>query len=485
MAAVNTYRDFSFASQDNYPIISNIEFLLEPQIVRDLFNVNPLDTDIGDFMAMNLMESVEGEEIIHREKRSMLDAPFLNTSTTVTDVYGTASIGNGDPAAFATLNYVQLAASAHTPTSGDFQNLKSSPRPGEVIEFNNGSFWRIQGKRESVANAHRLYITKLVDSYPSLANTITLVGSTYGGDQITIPSDAYEEASWGMQTGKLPVFKVYRSYMSTFGELYETTDKQLRNKTYPIKDPRTGSVINFWYEIGARDTEESFVLKEAMGLFIVPKADTSAVAYDPISGTNKTLATTDGYYRVLDANAPHKQYDDNITFSFYNDLARIRNRQSQGPNCQLWYGMEYGNLVSDMLTKLGKNGSMEYDRDDLKLNFRRLEIPNGNFDHKPLRILNHPKLTNIPGRPYPWNFIIKPVDKTEDAKTGVPLNSFTIMYKVQDGGGAMGHYKVWYTGAYAPSAPSQQRVRQVNYASEKGIRVVGAEKHIFGESSYF
>lgn len=485
MAAVNTYRDFSFAAQEKYPIISNIEFLLEPQIVRELFNVNPLDTDIGDFMAMNLMEAVEGEEIIHREKRSMLDAPFLNISTTVTDVYGTASVGNGDPTAFSGLNYVQIHPNSHTPSSGDLANTLTSPRPGEIIEFTNGAFWRIQGKRESVANAHRLYITPLLTTNPSLANTITLVGTTYGGDQITLPGNGFEEASWGMQTGRLPVFKTFRSYLTTYGELYETTDKQLRNKTYPIIDPRTNQTIRFWYEIGARDTEENFMLKEAMGLFLVPKADSSAVAYDPISGTNKSLTTSDGYVRVLDANAPHKEYGDQITFAFYNDLSRIRNRLNQGRMCEFWYGMEYGSLASDMLTNLGKAGSMVYDREDLKLNFRRIELPNGTYDHKELRILNHPKLTNLPGRVYPWLGFIRPTDKTEDAKTGVPMNSFTIMYKVQDGGGAMGHYKVWYTGAYAPSATSQQRVRQVNYASQKGIRVVGAEKHIYIESAYY
>jgi len=46
MATVNTYRDFSFAAREEYPIISNIEFLLQPQIVPDLFNVNPLETDL-------------------------------------------------------------------------------------------------------------------------------------------------------------------------------------------------------------------------------------------------------------------------------------------------------------------------------------------------------------------------------------------------------------------------------------------------------
>lgn len=485
MAAVNTYRDFSFASRDEYPIISNIEFLLEPQIVKDLFNTNPLDTDIGDFMAMGLMEKVQGEEIIHREKRSMLDAPFLNQSSTVTEVFGTASVGNGDPAAFTGLAYVQLAPSAHTPTTGDFANQKSYPRAGQMIEFTNRAVWRIQGKRENISNAHRLYISPLLAANPSLAATITNVGGTIGGDQITVPSNGFEEASWGMQSGKIPTFKIFRSGISTYGELYETTDKQMNNKTWDIMDPRTGTMIQFWYEIGARDTEESFLLQEAMGMFVVPKGDANAVAYDPISGTNKTLTTTDGYIRILDATAPHKFYDDNITLAFYNDLCRLRNRLNQTKDCQLWHGMEYGNLISDLITKVGVNGSVVYDRDDLKMNFKRIELPNGTFDHKNLRILNHPKLTNLPGRVYPWLFIIKPTDKTQDAKTGIPMDAFTMMYKEQHGGGARGHYKVWYTGALAPNPTSQQRVRQVNYASEKGIRVVGAEKHIYGASAFF
>src|SRR6185295_10136931 len=156
---------FSFASQETYPVISNIEFLLEPQIVKDLFNVNPLQTDIGDFMKMGLMEMVEGEEIIHREQRRIIDAPFINSDTTQANVFGVASVANGDPAAAVGLQYIQLAASAHTPTSGDLQNTFSYPRTGDVLEFRQQYFWRVQFKRETVANAHRLYITKLDATY--------------------------------------------------------------------------------------------------------------------------------------------------------------------------------------------------------------------------------------------------------------------------------------------------------------------------------
>ena len=482
MAAVNTYRDWSFAAQEDYPVISNIDFLLEPQIVQDLFNVNPLNTDIGDFMKMNLMEKVEGEEIVHREKRKIIDAPFINSSTTITNVYGVASEGNGDPAAFSGLDYIQLASSAHTPTSGDLANEYSYIRPGDIIEFKNLAFWRVQGKRTSIADAHRLYITKLDASFPSLLNTITVVGSTIGGDQLSVPTALFEEASWGQTVGMIPTFKSFKSYLSTIADMYETTDKQLTNKTWPMEDPETGRMINFWYEIGARDTEVRFMLKEAMAVFNVPKPDASAVAYDPVSGTNKTLLGTDGYIPVLRASsgAVKKEYDDNITLALLNDLARLRNRLNQEKTSMLLYGQEFGSRASDMVTSLGVNGSIKYEHTDVDLEIDTIRIPNAVFKMKELRVLNHPELTALPGRVYPWYFIIKPMTKAQDAKTGIPLEAMTIMYKQQSGDGARGHYKVWMTGAYAPRATSTQRVRRLDYTSEKGVRVVGAEKHILG-----
>jgi hypothetical protein len=482
MPAVNTYRDWSFASQENYPVITNIDFLLEPQIVEDLFNVNPLNTDIGDFMKMNLMEKVQGEEIIHREKRKLIDAPFINSSTSVNLVYGVASVGNGDPAAFSGLDYIQLASSAHTPTSGDLANNYSYIRPGDVIEFKNLAFWRVQGKRTSVPDAHRLYITKLDATYPPLGNTITVVGSTWGGDQVSVPTALFEEATWGQTVGMIPTFKSFKSYLSTIADMYETTDKQLTNKTWPMKDPDSGKTINFWYEVGARDTDMRFMIKEAMAVFNVPKADSSAVAYDPVSGTNKTLISTDGYIPVLRATggAVKKEYDDNITLALFNDLARLRNRLNQEKTSMILYGQEFGSRASDAVTTLGVNGGIKYEHTDVDLEIDTIRIPNAVFKMKELRILNHPELTALPGRIYPWYFIIKPMTKAQDAKTGIPLEAMTIMYKFQEGKGGRGHYKVWMTGAYSPDGNSRQRVRTIDYHSEKGVRVVGAEKHILG-----
>jgi len=53
-----------------------------------------------------------------------------------------------------------------------------------LILFKNGASWRIQSKDTTNANAHRLIITKIQASSPSLANTITLNGTTTGGKTV-------------------------------------------------------------------------------------------------------------------------------------------------------------------------------------------------------------------------------------------------------------------------------------------------------------
>lgn len=489
MASVNTYRDFSFAATEEYPLISNIDFVLEPQVGRDLFNVNPMENDIGDMMKMGLMEECFGEEIIHHENRKMYQAPFVNSSTTITNVYGTASVGNGDPAAFAGLDYIQLATTSHTPETGDLAGTKSYPRPGQVIEFKNQAFWRIEGKRSTIANAHRLYIKKMKDSYPALSATITLSGSTYGGDQFTVPSNAFEEATWGMSEGLVPATKTYKSYFSTFGEIYLTTDKQEMNKTYPLYDHSSGKLINFWHEKGAYEIEQRFMMQEAMGCFIMPKADAGKTAYDPVSGTSKAYNTSEGYLPTLEANAPRVLYDDVPTLAMFKQINRKRNQLHQGRRADMWYGMEFGHRVVDLIASLRANkvipDGTAQNRDKVELGIESVEIAGWYYDLKNLRILDHPDFTNISGFPYPYYFIVKPTDKTRDPKTGIMQDAFTILYKRQVGGGARGHYKIWQTGGNAPVPTNRQRIREINFASEKGIRVVGADHHILGVASSY
>jgi hypothetical protein len=479
MAEVNTFNDFSIAANETHPLISNMSFILKPQVGADLFNVNPLETDLGDFYKMGLMKEVKGEEIIHHEKNQRIDAPFTNTSTTVGDVYGTA--GGGDPAAYAGLDYIQLAAASHSPSTGANAGTKSFPRVGQFVEFSNGAVWRIAGKRETVANEHRLYITKVKASYPALSATITNNGGTYGGDQFSCYGYGFEEATYGMQKGLVPTSKTYTNYLQTFFELYSITDFQERNETYPLV--YNGKEIKFWYVHGLDDTEVTFTFNEQFGLFLTPKDDGSLVAYDE-TGAQFPMTTTQGFIPNLQLNAQKLYYDNTPTLALFEQIIRLRRRQHLGRSCLIHMGYEFELLAKDIISQFGINGGMVYNRKAVDLNISQIQLGNFIMNLRELQILNHPKVTALEGWPYPFYFIVQPMDKMKDAKNpGKMLDPFSILYKRMVGKGARGHYKIWETGGNSETGTSGQLIRNIHIASRKGMQVVGATKYILGRKS--
>lgn len=478
MAEVNTYNDFSVAANETTPLISNFSFMLKPQVGADLFDVNPLETDIGEMMKMGLMKEVKGEEIIHHEANKRFDVPFINTSATLASVYGTASTGNGDPAAFDSYDYIQLAAASHSPTSGANANKFSYPRVGNLVQFKNGGVWRINGKREDVAGAHRLYIKKVNASVPALSATITQVGSTYGGDAFIVFSYVFEEATSGMQKGLVPTSKTYTNYLQTFYDFYDVTDQAENNETYPLKFG--GQTINFVYEKGISDTEIRFGMMEDHGLFLTPKDDGTLTGPDE-NGNTVTYTTTQGYMPNLELNAQKLYYDTNPTIALFKQISRLRRKQHQGRECMIQYGSEWGLSVEDIVTQLLVNGGTTYNRSDVDLNIRQIQLGNFVFKMKEMKIFNHPDFLGAPGFKYPEMFVVAPMDKTKDAKTNIMRDAFCIMYKKQIGRGARGHYKIWDTGANTQSGTDGKLIRRIHLASRKGMQVVGASRFILGK----
>lgn len=474
---VNTWQDFAVAAREENPLISQMSFLHKPQVGPTMFDVNPLETDIGEMFKMGLMEEVKGEEIIHHEASKRFDAPYVNTSGTQASVFGTASTGNGDDTLYTGLDYIQLDPLSHSPQSGASALKYSYPRTGQLIQFKNKGVWRISGKRESVAGAHRLYLAKINSSVPSLTNTITNAASVFGGDQFAVIGSAFEEASYGMQKGIVPSSKTYTNYLSRFAEYYDQTDVESTNETYPFM--YQGKEINFIYPRGFSDTEMRFAFLESAGLFLTPRGQ-DIPGFDK-NGSAVVMNTTQGYMPNLELNAPKLYYDNNPTVALFEQIIRLRRKLNQGRECMMQCGYEFLLKAKDIITQFGVNGGMVYNRSALDLNIDQVKIGGFTFNMKELTILNHPDITAIPGFNYPWYFIIAPMDKTKDAKTGIMKDAFTIMWKKSIGGGSRGHYQMFTLGAMADTPTDDQNVRRIHIRSSKGTRVVAASRFILGQ----
>lgn len=476
----NTYNDYSVAAEEKYPLISNFSFWLKPQVGRKLFDVNPVETDFGDFMKMGLMKEVKGQEIIHHEANSRFDVPSVNTSTTLANVYGTASVINGDPAEFVGLAYIQLSADSHSPTSGPYANTKSYPRVGQNILFSNNSEWRIRGKRESVAAAHRLYIQQVQATMPNLAATITNAAGTYGGNPFIVHTTSFGEATLGMVQGLVPTSKSFTSYLQQFSEYYVVSDWQEQNETYPVT--WDGKVIEFTYEKGINDTEIRFGAQIDNGLFLTNKDDGNLTHIDPETGATEAVTTTQGYIQNLELNAQKLYYDTTPTLALFDQINRLRRKMQQGGDMMLWVGYEFRTKMESIVTQLGVNGGVVYDRKAIDLDIQQFKKGGFMYNIKDMKILNHVKFAGAPGFKYPHYFVIAPMQKQRDPKEGTLLDPFCIIYQKQVGEGARGHYKIWETGANArPRATNRRLNREINLAAHMGMQTVAASKHILGK----
>jgi hypothetical protein len=475
----NTYNDYSVAATEQYPLISNFSFWLKPQVGRELFDVNPVETDFGEFMKMGLMKEVKGEEIIHHEANSRFDTPYVNTSATLAQVYGTGSLVNGDPAEGVGLPYIQLAAASHSPSSGPRAGKQSYPRVGQHIMFTNGGEWRIKWKRTSVDNQHRLYLQKVQSTMPDLSATIPLVAGQYGGNLFIVHTTSWGEGTRGMAEGLVPTSKTYTSWLQTFSNFYKITDFQENNETYPFV--WNGKEINFTYPKGINDSEITFGAMIDYGLFLQNKDDGNLTDLDPESGEEQSVTTTQGYIQNLEANAQELLYDTTPTIQLFRSIGRYRRKMQQGKQCMLWHGSEFAGAVEDIVTQLTINGGTLYDRTDVDLNVRTIKSMGYTYSLKALATFDHPKFAGAPGFKYPYYFVVAPMDKVKDPKTGIPQNCFEIIYKKATGGGARGHYKMWQTGADAPTPTDAQVVRRIHFYTRMGMKTVGATKHILGK----
>lgn len=472
----NTYNDHAIAATEAYPLISNFSFWLKPEIGANLFDINPMDTEWGDFMRMGLMVPVDNEEVIHSEGASLFDVPVVKSDADAAEVYGTQSGGD-----FNGYQYLVLAPESHSPATGSKAGKFSYPRQGQHILFKNNSEWRIAGVDKNTAFAHKLFLQKVHASMPNLADTIPLSGGLYGGNSFIIPHNSWEEATLGQQEGLVQPPNTHYSWIQTFTEKYKVSDLQEGNRTYPFK--WRDKVINYTYEKGISDTEIRMAAAIDNGLFLANKDDGNLSNIDPETGEAKSVYTTQGYIQNLEENAQEVLYDTTPSVGLMRQIARFRRSMQQGGEVMMWVGSEVMYILEDFISQIGVNGGMVYNRNAVDLGISRIKSGGVTYNIKPLNVLDHPKFGGAPGFPYPNYFIIAPMDKIADAKTNIPRNAFQIIYKKAVGVGARGHYKIWETGANArgTSGVDGRAIRRIHIWVHMGMQVVAASKHILGK----
>lgn len=482
---MSDFNNLAFAATESRPLISSLSTLgltRQPDNLREMFDFYPMQTDIGHMAALGRYRQVEAEsgDIYHHEKAKIIEGPTINTSATVAQVYGVGS-GNitseGKVVSVTGIDYIQIDPSSHTPSNGSDAGKYSYPRVGDTIQFTNLAVWYVYAKDEANANAHRLYIVKMDSSYPALSATIPLVGGVYGGTRFSIIGDAWEERTEGRQSGLVSAYSKYAAYLQTFTDKYEITDQAENVKMIEMKVG--GKMVKFHYEIGLSDTEERFMFKEALGLFVTPRSNVTLP-------DGKIVETTQGFIPALEASAKKLYYSSTPTIELFYEINRQKRKLYQRPESHLYFGQEFGNKTTTFLADFIKDTGTSYSTDgkaisDIDLNFQTIKLAGHTYKMRELEILSHADTLGLDGMPYQDYFFVIPTNPTKDPKSGKLNYPFTMLYAPTKGMGARGHYKIFEKGYNSQHGTGERYNREIHLYSRKGTQVAGARQIIFGK----
>lgn len=429
-------------------LISSLDMIHEPEVHRKLVGRYPMQRELNWIKEMGKLIEVKQTEYHHHEENELFDQIVI------------ASKSNSGS------NVIVTIHSDNHYNSG----ANSFPRIGDLVQFKNRTTGLVIAKSEAVASAHTITIKPINSS--QLVQTAAIASDTF-----ICFSSAWEEGTSGYTKSLIPTHTKITSKTQIFTEFFDVTSSEETNQTYiTYTNPETGEAERRYYIKGEADTADRFVMKEELGLFATPYSDTSLTnaAGDKVRTTRGMIPHLEDYGNVL-------SYTDGASSSLYDTIVKRLNKKYAEKEYLMLEGLNFSITNKNFHVDFGKNGSVVYNPNLVKMGFKGIEMNGYKFMIKTLDILNHAATLGATGFPYPDYFIMAPTGKGYDSKAAEYVDYFAVRYKKMNGGGSRGHFQVWETGGSAKSNQDGSLKRQIRYASEKGLQVFGGERFILGK----
>lgn len=451
-------------------IVSGFDLMHMPDVYRELVGQYPRQKDLHFLDEMGAAEEAK-QTIFQWAEENRLNAPFTIAAKSTVVANVTVRI--------------TLAAEDHY-KNGVYSNVRVNDR----VEFKNGAKGMVIAKNESVPSAHTIdvqSVNQTVAAYDPVAAAVV-------GNKVGIFSMGFAEGGQGYTQSKLPLVTPYNGKVQLFRETFvvtttEATNGTWFNFTYPQGHPQAGETGKFYMIKAEGDTYDTYNLHREIGLLTNDEDDGNIIISGglPIRQTRGFIPHVKRYGELMD-------YASKPSMGTFETMIRLLNKNYQEPDVLGMHGLEFGMGLDSFASDFVKNGGVLYNSstgkpmDSIALGFKQYQFASGyNFHMKKLEALSNSDTTGLSGAVYPGLCIICPTgNKKITNSNGVTQQAapITVMWKKVVGGGAVnagvnGRYKMWYTGAGADIPTNDILNRQLNMASEEGMRVLGAKRFIY------
>lgn len=436
------------------PLVSGLDLVHMPEVYNKLVGQYPKQRELNWIEAMGKYIKVEQTDYYHHEENRIIQAPQIASATN----------GSGSSVV------VTLAAVSHS-NGGKY----SYPRIGNLVQFNTYATGLITAKDTSVDDAHTITVKPVNASQNVQSGPVA-------GDVFMVYSTAGDEGGAGLTTSIIPTTTKMDNQVQIFRGYFAVTSSEQTNKTWFTMPGENGEDGNYYYIKGEMDEADRFRLQEELGLFITPKSDASLT-----DAAGNAVRTTRALIPHLQAYSNQLTYSSTPTLNLYDSIVKTINKNYGVSEYIMGQGLNFALENTKFIADFMKNGAIIYNsfggsdngsKKAIELGFSSMAYGGYTFHTKKWDILSHADTTGASGFPYADMCIMIPMGKGTDPKSGKDIDYFAVRYKQASGAGARTHYKVWQTGGNSEAGTDTTLKRQVNYASEKGIEVFGANKYI-------
>lgn len=473
------YSGFFASPSMTSPLIDPMDYINMPDVYNALMGrfVNQFSDALWmDQLRMTKKLKTTSTNPIHKEQNKAFQSATVGAFT---QTPGGATTTNPNNNAIR----ITLSGPCYSP-----DGTQSYPRVGQQLELANGTRGYIIAKSTTTPNAHTIDVTPI----NSVARTYSQFSTgVFIGQTMFFAAAPKGETSFVIADGLIPTDETFMCQVQQMTEKFSATGAQMTNESW-IEYPTLngGKRKAFWGYGLAQMYTRFFILRE---LDLLTGQGQASPTDLPTDVEGNTFRTTEGFIPTLENRGSQSiSIGSEITFDFFEDLARINMKNHSGYEFLIWAAQNVSMKFSRFGVSAGANGGVVYDSGNgskkLIAKFGSIGLADYEYELKQMSALSHNELAGIAGARYADYAICLPKNEAS-IQTGNEYGSsnlvgemsmpFVMLYKDFSGenGGQVGRGNFMYigTGGLSPTGPTELRdIMNVGMISHFAARTIRA-----------
>lgn len=356
---------------------------------------------------------------------------------------------------------------------------KSFGKQGQVVQFANYLFGRIQSKNTTTPNAHTITVTPVgTNAAGTPITSAQLIAGLTPGQPLTIVTSAFANGSFGQTESSISTISEFGNQLQTASEDFTVDFNEMHNMTwvpFEFTSPDAGGESKYRYYLKQTYETEIAIMRQIMLGAIAGPGGTTPDA----SGKNVPL--TLGLYPAMEKYSTYLPWSGSVLgLAYFNDVENFANKNYVTDGYRVYMGM-IAKQATQGLQMAYKAGRPDGAADVIDPSLTRLKLGSLTYDFMDLKVLNDPLTLGKIGNKYKTSMLFVP-NGTTTLANGEDEEFFGIRYKPRPRAtreSFLGFSTLGFNGAVATST---EDIKQFHYKATFGAEWHGLRQMILANN---